>query len=77
MAKIEKDKSNLKDNLKKLTEIKEWFDSQEELDLERGLSKVKEAGELIKLSRAKLKGIENEFEEIKKEITAEDNNEKE
>ena len=59
---------NLNNNLKRLSEITEWFDNQEEVDVEEGLKKVKEAIELIKMSKSRLKEIENEFEEIKKEI---------
>ena len=59
---------NLKNNLKKLEEISTWFNDQEEVDLEQGLDKVKEAVELIKSSKEQLKKIENEFEEIKKEM---------
>ena len=62
---------NLKNNLKKLEEISTWFNNQEEVDLEEGLNKVKEAVVLIKASKEQLKQIENEFEEIKKEITLE------
>ena len=59
---------NLNNNLKRLTEISEWFDKQDEIDVEEGLKKVKEAAQLIKTSRERLKEVENEFEEIKKEI---------
>ena len=59
---------NLNINLKRLAEITEWFDSREEIDIEEGLEKVKEAVSLIKASKERLKAIENEFEEIKKEI---------
>ena len=62
---------NLKNNLKKLEEISTWFNNQEEVDLEEGLNKVKEAVVLIKASKEQLKQIENEFEEIKREITLE------
>ncbi len=61
------DKKNLNDNLKKLEEISDWFDSREEVDVEEGLNKVREAVALIKESKERLKQIENEFEEIKKE----------
>jgi exonuclease VII small subunit len=60
--------NNLNKNLKKLSEISDWFDKQEEIDVEEGLKKVKEAVELIKASKERLKEVENEFEEIKKEI---------
>jgi exonuclease VII small subunit len=57
--------------LKQLEEINSWFDSQEELDLELGLQKVKEGMQLVKTSRMRLKQIENEFEEIKKTLSEE------
>jgi len=66
------DKNNLNDNLKKLEEISNWFDSREEVDVEEGLNKVKEAVVLIKESKERLKQIENEFEEIKKEVEDDD-----
>jgi exonuclease VII small subunit len=72
MSKEKIDPKNLNSNLKKLSEISEWFDNQEEIDIEEGLKKVKEAAELIKVSQERLKGIENEFEEIKKEIDIEE-----
>jgi len=68
MAKEKLDAKNLNDSLKHLAEITEWFDNREEIDVEEGLKKVKEAVELIKASKERLKTIENEFEEIKKGI---------
>jgi hypothetical protein len=64
-------KKGLNKNLKRLAEIAEWFDIQEEVDVEEGLEKVKEAAALIKLSKERLREIENEFEEIKREIDEE------
>lgn len=61
-------KNNLSESLKKLEQISNWFDEQEEIDLEKGLEKVREGAKLIKESRSKLKNIENEFEEIKAEM---------
>ena len=72
MAKEKSDTKNLNTNLKRLSEITEWFDGQEEIDVEEGLNKVKEAVGLIKASKERLKAVENEFEEIKKEMEAED-----
>ena len=72
MAKEKSDTKNLNRNLKRLAEITEWFDNQEEIDVEEGLNKVKEAVGLIKSSKERLKAVENEFEEIKKEIDAEE-----
>lgn len=59
---------NLKESLKKLNTIVSWFESQEDLDVEKGLEYVKEGASLIKASREKLSKIENEFKEIKKDI---------
>lgn len=72
MTKEKQENSSLNANLKRLTEITEWFDGQKEVDVEEGLSKVKEAAELIKASKARLKEVENEFEEIKKGIDVSD-----
>jgi exodeoxyribonuclease VII small subunit len=63
-----KESSNLNENLKKLAEIVSWFESQSDLDVEKGLEYVKEGAALIKQSRTRLSEIENEFKEIKKEI---------
>jgi len=65
------EKLNLTESLKKLEEINSWFQDQEEIDVEKGLKKVKEGAEIIKSSRARLKNIENEFEEIKKDLDGE------
>ena len=77
MLKEKPDIKNLSDNLKKLSEITEWFENQEEVDVEEGLQKVKEAVGLIKASKERLKAVENEFEEIKKEVDIEEDNDKE
>jgi exonuclease VII small subunit len=54
--------------LKEIAQILECFDSQEELDVEEALAKVREAAKLIKISRERLAEVENEFKIIKKEI---------
>ena len=59
---------NLKESLQKLAEIVRWFDDQKEIDVEAGLEKVRDGVSIVKQSRERLKEIENEFEEIKKEI---------
>lgn len=59
---------NLNETLKKLSNIVSWFESQSEVDVEKGLEYVKEGALLIKASRERLKEIENEFKEIKKEL---------
>ncbi len=72
MAKEKPGTENLNNSLKRLAEITEWFDNQEEIDVEEGLKKVKEAVGLINVSKERLKTIENEFEEIKKGIDGEE-----
>jgi hypothetical protein len=74
MAKEKIESKNLNSNLKRLSEITAWFDAQEEIDVEEGLKLVKEAVGLVKASRERLEGIENEFEEIKKEIDLKEDN---
>lgn len=62
---------NLSRKLKRLEEIAQWFENQDEIDVEEGLQNVKEAAVLIKESKKRLSEVENEFETIKKEITEE------
>ena len=64
-------KVNLKESLGKLNSIVEWFDEQEEVDVEIGLEKVKQGAELIKVCRKRLSEVENEFKEIQREIDKE------
>jgi exonuclease VII small subunit len=64
-------KMNLSESLKKVQEIIGWFDAQEEVDVEKGLEKIKEGTALIKESRTRLKEIENEFEVVKKDLEKE------
>lgn len=59
---------NLKDNLDALKNIVAWFDNQTEVDVEQGLEKVRLGAELVKKTKARLSQIENEFEEIQREI---------
>ena len=68
--KTEKQK-DFKHHLEEIAEILEWFDSQEELDVEKALEKVKKAAVLIKASKKRLGELENEFEEIKADIEKE------
>ncbi|MBU1177428.1 MAG: hypothetical protein ABIG88_02415 [Patescibacteria group bacterium] len=59
------EKNKLKDSLKKIEEIINWFDKQDEIDVEAGLEKAKEGVSLIKSSKKRLKELENEFEKVK------------
>ncbi|MCK9311808.1 MAG: hypothetical protein PHX52_00060 [Candidatus Pacebacteria bacterium] len=63
-----KENNNLGELINNLSKISDWFESQEEIDIEIGLQKIKEATSLIKESKKRLKEVENEFEEIKKEL---------
>lgn len=60
---------NLKDNLKKLSEIVSWFENKDDIDLEKALEQVKTGVSLVKESKEKLKEIENEFKELKKNLS--------
>ncbi len=65
------EKNNLTKNLKQLSEIADWFENREDVDVEEGLKKVKQAAVIIKESKKRLKEIENEFQEVKKELDEE------
>lgn len=75
MPKEKSGTKNLNSNLKRLSEITEWLENQEEINVEEGLKKVKKAVGLIKASKERLKAIENEFKTIKKAIDLEDDKE--
>jgi hypothetical protein len=64
-------KVNLSESLKKVQGIIDWFDGQEEVDVEKGLEKIKEGTVLIKESRTRLKEIENEFAVVKQDLEKE------
>ncbi len=63
---------NITETMKKLRAITEWFESQEEIDVEKGILKIKEGAELIKASKERLKELENEFEDVKKKLTSDE-----
>lgn len=63
-----KARTDLTETLKKLRTIAQWFESQEEVDVEKGIEKIKEGAELIRAGRTRLKELENEFEELKKKL---------
>ena len=67
-----KSNTNLTDTIKKLRSITEWFETQDEIDVEKGLERIKEGAELIKASRSRLKELENEFEEVKLKLESEE-----
>ena len=59
-------------SLQELTTIIQWFEKQSDIDVEQGLEKVREGAVLIKELRSRLKQVENEFEEIKKDLAQND-----
>jgi exonuclease VII small subunit len=65
---MKKTENNLKENLKKISEIVSWFESETDLDLEKALEQIKLGAKLVKESKEKLKEIENEFKELKKDL---------
>jgi len=66
MTKKHNTNGDLGEALKKLESIVEWFEKQDEVDVEAGLDKVREGAALIKSSRKRLDEVENEFEEVTK-----------
>ena len=58
--------------LEKLEKIVQWFQSRQDVDVEEGLKMVKEGAELVKTLNARLKKVENEFEEVKKGLDLEE-----
>lgn len=58
--------------MKRIRDILEWFDTQEELDVEQGLEKVKEGAELIAKAKKRLAELENEFQEVKAKLNESD-----
>ena len=64
------EKQNISEDLKRLQAIADWFDAREDIDIEQALEKVKEAATLLKSAKGRLKDIENEFETVKKELEA-------
>ncbi len=65
-------KDSISQSLDKLEGIIRWFDEQDQVDVQEGLAKVREGAALVKDLRGKLKTVENEFEELKKDLAAGD-----
>ena len=64
---MEKDQT-IQELIQELEKTVAWFQSREDIDIEEGLKRVKGGAELVKILKAKLKKVENEFEEIKKDL---------
>ena len=57
--------TNFAKSFAELEEITEWFDSEEQLDLDKGLKKFERGLELAGELKKKLSEVENKVEEIK------------
>lgn len=66
-----KKEKSINESINRLEDIVGWFDEQEDVDVEEGLKKVKAGASLIKDLKSCLKEVENEFEEVKKDLTVE------
>lgn len=60
--------STFQKSLDELQKISDWFTKQEQVNIEEGLTKVKEGAVLIKQLKARLSEVENEFTEIQKDL---------
>jgi hypothetical protein len=65
-------KENISQSLEKLEKIVRWFDDQEQVDVQEGLEKVREGAVLVKELKLRLKSVENEFQELKKDLHVDD-----
>ena len=63
------DKETISQSLSKLESIIEWFDEQSEVHVEEGLKKVREGAALVRDLKARLKVVENEFRELKRDLS--------
>lgn len=63
-----KDKDSFKQHLAELGKILEWFDAQEELDVEEALAKVALAADLVAKGKERLGELENDFRVIKAKV---------
>lgn len=61
-------KDNIQTQLKELESIAEWFEKEEDFDVEEGLKKVKEGAELVKKLKGRIKEVENEFNELEVDL---------
>jgi len=63
---MKKEENNISKSLKNLEEIVNWFEEQKDVDIEKGLEKVKQGAVIIKTLKKRLTTVQNEFNEIKK-----------
>ena len=60
--------TNLTQTLKEIDAIVAWFDAQEDVDVEEGLVRIQKGAALIGAAKARLKDVENTFDEITKDL---------
>lgn len=65
-------KDSISQSLSRLEKIVAWFDEQSEVQVEEGLKKVREGAALIQDLRGRLKQVENEFIELKKDLASDE-----
>lgn len=65
-------KEDINGQLSQLQSIVQWFEDQKEIDVEKGLEKVKEGAALVKDLKARIQKVENEFKEIKDGLETEE-----
>lgn len=58
-------------SFEELEKITEWFDSEEHLDLDKGLKQFERGLELASLLKEKLSEVENKVTEIKNKFASE------
>ena len=63
---MKEEENNISKSLKNLEGIVNWFEEQKDVDIEKGLEKVKQGAVIIKELKKRLKIVQNEFNEIKK-----------
>lgn len=63
-------KRPIPDTMNRLQEIVGWFELRDQVDVEEGLEKIKEAAGLIADVKNRLKTVENDFQQVKKELAA-------
>jgi len=59
------EEKDISKSLKSLEEIVNWFEEQKDVDIEKGLEKVKQGAVIIKTLKKRLKTVQNEFNEVK------------
>lgn len=63
-----KDQNSLASALAELEKIAQWFEEQEDIDVQKGIEKVKRGAILLKQTKKQLADIENDFQEVQKNL---------